>query len=58
MKETGIIENDDKACSSFYPKHFASDEHLKLMPGVTIDKELEIQIDTRKDKEQRQSLIN
>jgi len=49
FKEVGIIENDERACSSFYPKHFASDccdqdQCLKLLPGVTIDRELEIEV--------------
>jgi len=47
FKETGIMQNDDRSSSSFYPKDFASDisendKHLNLMPGVTIDQEMDI----------------
>ena len=47
LKTLEIIENDDRSCTQFYPKHFSSnccqnDFCLKLMPGVKIDKEKEI----------------
>ena len=47
MKVLGMIENDERSCAQFYPKHFGSSEEsiLHLKPGVEIDKELDVIID-------------
>ena len=45
-KVTGIIQNDDRSCTSFYPKHFSSkyDDYLRIEHGVSIESEVEILI--------------
>ena len=36
-KILGIIENDTKACSSYYPSSFSSEKNdLKLLPGALL----------------------
>jgi hypothetical protein len=39
-KVLGIIDNDSKACSSYYPSSFSSEnKQLKFLPGVSLGPE-------------------
>lgn len=42
MKVLGIIENDERSCAKFYPKHFSSsaDSMLHIQPGIKIQDEV------------------
>ena len=43
-KITGIIRNDDRPSSSFFPKHFSSkyDDFLKFEIGISCEAEKEL----------------
>lgn len=40
-KHLGIIENDNRSCSQFYPGHFekSGESFLKLLPGASMNNE-------------------
>ena len=47
FKVLGIMENDSKSCTSFYPKHFSEiySSALNLTEGSTIGEERLIEVD-------------
>ena len=49
FKTLGILKDDNKACSSFYPHHFSArgDSILSLTIGTTIEPEMEIILDDK-----------
>lgn len=46
FKILGIILDDDKSCTQYYPHHFSTKGSiLNLTPGTVIDEELQVIVD-------------